>query len=207
MAASYGCRATAFDGAAQVLVFLRASIAMNPGMEKQIEVTNAVISTQSGNMSFNGWEITNTAVANNFATNADGYVPSIRLEDAVDGAFYLKVDVEGHEPEVYRAATRLIKGQKVVHSLFEFTYYTDDLGWNDGYVETFDMFLSAGYACFDVERLTTVGKEILEHGAMQEIYPCGEGLPYCQTNILCTLDAASLPTLATIAHKSHRTGV
>jgi len=76
----------------------------------------------------------------------------VSLDDVVrEDVLYLKVDVEGFEPSVFKSAHQLLEKYRVHYILFEMTHYL--YKWNDkGY---FDDVLTKlafhGYKIFDIE--------------------------------------------------------
>lgn len=140
LAIAHGCAATTVDGAKDALLYFSATAAMN-GWDSTVStiVNNVVSDAEAGSFTFNGWN-TNAGTTSG-ATNPDEYASQVpvrldSLADAGDSIIFLKVDVEGHEPQAFRSGLRLFSDPakpKPLTILFEYTYILDGISLVDDY--------------------------------------------------------------------------
>ena len=115
------------------------------------------VATSDREVTFDGWsarasnDIHRTtykqtgAVHKSFASQTP-----VALDDIIDEEIaYLKVDVESHEPSVFRSARRLIEKQLIKYVLFEWTYFIGGKYHFSSYAEdVVGPLLAARYRCF-----------------------------------------------------------
>ena len=109
--------------------------------EEHIQIVNKFVSDSKYQRMFDGW----TGHSELINDDLSHVVETTALKDlAPDGAIFLKVDVEGAEPEVFRSAGNLIKDGKFPFIMFEVTYTLNDHE-TDGMLidleEYYDLFL------------------------------------------------------------------
>jgi FkbM family methyltransferase len=157
-----GCKTVTFEPLEHFVDIINLSTELN-GFSDRMQIFNKVVS-DSEKTKFNGWnalplgESFSEKSSKNHAEaarNSDVNMKetnSITLDSVFQGdALYLKIDVEGHEPNVFKAATKLLEDSVVSYILFEMTYYLHS--WKDeAYLEVLVSLVSKGFRLFDIER-------------------------------------------------------
>jgi hypothetical protein len=78
----------------------------------------AFVSNHTEDVDFDGWSGYDSLINKNNTYK----VPTIQLDKICDKALFLKIDVEGCEPDVLDSAKDLIKNGKIPYIMFELTY-------------------------------------------------------------------------------------
>ena len=86
----------------------------------------------------------------------------VALDDIIDGEVaYLKVDVESHEPSVFRSARRLIERQLIKYVLFEWTYFMGGKYHFASYADdVLGPLFAARYRCFVATAIQAIRMEV-----------------------------------------------
>uniref|UniRef100_A0A7S3UEI5 Methyltransferase FkbM domain-containing protein n=1 Tax=Picocystis salinarum TaxID=88271 RepID=A0A7S3UEI5_9CHLO len=161
LAASSGCRAIAVEPYKLHTDFLALSVSLN-GFEPLVHIVPK-IATNEEEVSFDGWSASATTSTERLemskmksqdvrkqVTSYDGQ-RLVKLDDLIkEDVLYLKVDVEGHEPNVLASASKLFHQHVVKYVLFEMTYYLN--GWKDEeYLRVLEGLLDQQYKLFHIE--------------------------------------------------------
>ena len=119
MALSAGCHVQAFDGSAVHAPYIELTAQLSGRPRSALEWTNSLVSDVSEAREFNHWSI----AFSDKTGQPRSKVQSIRLDEVLTGnrVWYMKVDVEGHEPEVFRGMRRLLSRSRVQVILWEHT--------------------------------------------------------------------------------------
>ena len=119
MALAAGCRVVAFEPTKYHHPYALVT-AMLSGYQDRFTLHRLAASDKTGEkIPFNDWSVDASA-----KTKQDGqdlpHVFTTRVDDVVhEDILYLKVDVEGHEPEVFRGLTEVLKNKVVLVILWE----------------------------------------------------------------------------------------
>jgi len=161
LASSSGCRAIAVEPYKLHTDFLALSVSLN-GFEPLVHIVPK-IATNEEEVSFDGWSASATTSTERLemskmksqdvrkqVTSYEGQ-RIVKLDDLVkEDVLYLKVDVEGHEPNVLASASKLFHQHVVKYVLFEMTYYLN--GWKDEeYLQVLEGLLDQQYKLFHME--------------------------------------------------------
>jgi FkbM family methyltransferase len=82
-----------------------------------------LVSSKIEDVSFDGWSAT-SGIMN--VSDENLLVKTISLDNICDECLFLKIDVEGYEPEVINSADNLLKNKKISYIMFEITYIIDN---------------------------------------------------------------------------------
>jgi hypothetical protein len=104
-------------------------------------------SNSKENILFDGWSGHSELVKENKST----YKETITIDELCQEALFIKIDVEGCEPQVIKSAENIIKNKGVKYIMFEFTYIINDIADNDQ-VEMIDFLTENGYQIFHIGR-------------------------------------------------------
>ena len=202
----------AIDGAADHLSNLNMSLALNGWLDRA-RLYHAVASADR-EVYFNGWNAEAAAAAEQGQGYARDHDRSqaksfssqapLALDDVVgDGeeVAYLKVDVESHEPSVFRSARRLVEARAVKYVLFEWTYYMGGKYHFANYVEhVLTPLFASGYRCFLAAHAPANRLEVTSDtlaAAVQRLHAHCSGLAvpagqrWCMDNVVCARAATS----------------
>jgi FkbM family methyltransferase len=213
LALAHGCRVVAIDAGADHLANLNMSLALNGWLDRA-RLYHGVASGER-EVSFNGWhaETPSGEQAHGYSDrdlNGRGksYASQtpLALDDVVDEEVaYLKVDVESHEPSVFRSARKLLERRLVKYLLFEWTYH---IGGNYHFSAYADDVLgplfASGYRCFFAEAGEHLRVEISAETlalAIKRLHAhCARSLPemashqrWCIINVVCARDDQQAP--------------
>lgn len=115
-AASLGCRVVMIDPVPRNVAYIRASIRANPGWQSRVRVVLGAVSDRRGVTSLKDeGHVTRVGYGGSVANHEKStvhVVPSLTFDellsdDELKNAAFLKVDVEGHEAHLVRAASKL----------------------------------------------------------------------------------------------------
>ena len=117
MALSAGCRVQAFDGSAVHGPYLELTAQLSGRPRSAFQWTHALVSDVVAVREYNHWSI----AFSDKAQQPRSPVQSVKLDDVLqqETVWYMKVDVEGHEPEVFRGMKQLLRQQQVQVILWE----------------------------------------------------------------------------------------
>jgi len=119
MALSAGCQVQAFDGSAVHAPYIELTAQLSVRPRSALQWSHSLVSDVSEAREYNHWSI----AFSDKTGQPRSKVQSVRLDDALKGTdvWYMKVDVEGHEPEVFRGMKRLLAQSRVQVILWEHT--------------------------------------------------------------------------------------
>jgi FkbM family methyltransferase len=154
LALAHGCRVVAIEAGADHLANLNMSLALNGWLDRA-RLYHAVASGDR-EVTFNGWNAVSGEQPQGYAGHHDGRGKGfasqtpVALDDVVDEEVaYLKVDVESHEPSVFRSARRLVEARRVKYVLFEWTYFLGGKYHFSAYADdVLGPLFAARYRCF-----------------------------------------------------------
>jgi len=199
LAIAHGCRAITVDGAKDALMYYAATVEMN-GWHKKSSIVNSVVTNQrEGTFVFNGWNTFSKDESLSLKEKASLYTSQTpRRMDSLVGdevVAYLKVDIEGHEPDGFSSGKILFHTQhtqnKILNVLFEFTYRLSGKSLHNEYKQhVFDMLWSSGYLCFSITDIVQKISGWEEISSMLE-KACGDAQT-CGLNVWCTVSDADL---------------
>ncbi len=216
LAIAHGCHATTVDGSRDVLLYFEATRALNSWPVEVSTIVNRVVSDQhAGALTFDGWSTAtgssslkravemDHANESGIALNEYASQTPVRLDKLIGmrPVFFLKVDVESNEPDVFRSGNTLFEsGIQVLNVLFEFTYVlpNDSRDLRTAYHDSvFAPLWAGGYECFvTTQPKYRFDKSNIEPWLDSTIASCKANHPNnaCGVNVWCTLhDADALP--------------
>jgi hypothetical protein len=139
------------------------------------------------------------------AAPAGGRVSTLNLYAVHLEVAYLKVDVESHEPSVFRSARRLLERRLVKYLLFEWTYHIGGRYHFAAYADdVLGPLFASGYRCFFAETGEHLRVEISADTlalAIRRLHAhCARSLPemaahqrWCIVNVVCARDDQQAP--------------
>jgi FkbM family methyltransferase len=124
MALASGCRVHAFEPTKYHKPYHTASVALSraPGTRHYTFHDRVVSSVSGQHVPFDTWNVAESA-----KKQVKDTIESIRVDDVVrEDVLYLKMDIEGHEPEGFRGLSELLRRHQVDFILWEHTphYYS-----------------------------------------------------------------------------------
>ena len=184
MALAHGCRVVAIDAGADHLAALRMSLAVNGWLDRA-RLYHAV-ATSDREVTFDGWSAraSNEIHRTTYKQTGAGHKSfasktPVALDDIIDGEVaYLKVDVESHEPSVFRSARRLVEKQLIKYVLFEWTYFIGGNYHFSSYAEdVLGPLFAARYRCFVATAIQAIRMEITQESLLVAISGCMRTAP------------------------------
>lgn len=134
VAASTGCRVTAFEPDPEMIAAFKFNLALNPKLEDLIQIRPEAISAVNGYRTFYRSAASNSGMSGFSARNAVASfevstrtLVSLVEEGVVPMPTVMKIDVEGHEAEVFLGAGRLIGLPQLRCIIFEAAPGENDL--------------------------------------------------------------------------------
>lgn len=187
LAASHGCRAWAFDGNLEALTYLDLSVRLN-SFDALVSTFPALVSSEPS-VEYNGWAVGDKS-HDIIRLKLPGAVTTrtISLDAVVTESIpFLKVDVEGWEPSVFKSAKGLIQGRKIKYIYLEVTY-KDNNKWNEDYVQTMLLLGTSDYICAHVDHSKVV--QVKAHDASKKWLMwlqslCGKDSAGCASEMYC----------------------
>ncbi len=210
----------AIDAGADHLVALKMSLALNGWLDRA-RLYHAV-ATGDREVTFDGWSAKassdklaprlygqHSAVTKAGHKSFSSQTP-VALDDIIDEEVaYLKVDVESHEPSVFRSARRLLERQLIKYVLFEWTYFIGGKYHFAGYADdVLAPLFAARYRCFvatanarirmelTLESVPAATKRLHAHCSSSE---SAAGHHWCMSNIICMRHDQPAPMEAPVA--------
>jgi FkbM family methyltransferase len=117
----------------------------NPEMITHLEM---FVSTQKKDYIFDGWTGNDKLISHN--ANDLYQVKTIGLNDICSDCLFLKIDVEGNEPDVIRSASSLLENNKIKYIMFELTYMMNNAVDSEN-VEMLEILINHGFTLFEIE--------------------------------------------------------
>jgi FkbM family methyltransferase len=104
------------------------------------------VSHKKGDVLFDGW----SGYENLMSKDSNNkLVKTIALDEICDECLFLKIDVEGCEPDVIKSASSLLKNNKISFIMFEMTYITNN-SVDQNQINMLDSLASYGYNLFEI---------------------------------------------------------
>jgi FkbM family methyltransferase len=123
IALSKGCEVIAVEANKVHTPYFMKTMALNNFPMEKLTHYEMFVSSSKKDVAFDGWtgheKILNT-------DNNIELVKTIALEDICDECLFLKIDVEGFEPDVIKSAGSLISEGKIPYIMFEISYIIDN---------------------------------------------------------------------------------
>lgn len=104
------------------------------------------VSKQKNDILFDGWSANESLMTHN---NKE-FVKTIAIDDVCKECLFLKIDVEGFEPDVINSAMTLIKNVKVPYIMFEITYIIDNKV-DSSNIDMLHTLISCGYKLYEIQ--------------------------------------------------------
>lgn len=122
IALSLGYKVIAFEANKVHKDYIMKTIESNGLNIDNFDYHEKFVSTEKTEQLFDGWSgCPDIIVKNNAYT-----VPTVKLDDVCSEALFMKIDVEGNEPDVLISGNSLIRSGKVPYIMFELTYILND---------------------------------------------------------------------------------
>lgn len=104
--------------------FLFESIKINNFNSNLLQYHTAFASNRTETVNFDGWSGHKHLMGTNEVITK---VNTVQLDSLCEQILFLKIDVEGCEPEVFKSAHKLITNGKVAYIMFELTYIINNI--------------------------------------------------------------------------------
>jgi FkbM family methyltransferase len=133
------------------------SIEANPIHTEYLEKTIAInnfsniqhiekfVSTNKGECNFDGWTGNDKLISN----DNNMMVKCISLDELCDECLFLKIDVEGNEPDVIKSAKNLLEQSKIKYIMFEITYLMNDVLDNEN-IDMLSVLNNYGFTLYEI---------------------------------------------------------
>jgi FkbM family methyltransferase len=105
------------------------------------------------NCIFDGWTGNENLLSKN--TYEHTIVDSIMLDDICDDCVFLKIDVEGNEPDVIKSAKKLLSNDKIKYIMFEITYIMNN-SIDYPNIEMLQILNNHGFTLYEIEPNTLI---------------------------------------------------
>lgn len=96
---------------------------LNNFSQNDVRYVESFVGSSKEDTPFDGWSGYEAIVGNNRTT----LVKTVALDDLCEGCLFLKIDVEGAEPDVFKSGINLIQNSKIPYIMFELTYIINDI--------------------------------------------------------------------------------
>lgn len=190
LAIAHGCRTITVDGAKDALLYFSATVQMNDWMASTKILNRVVSSAAPDTFTFDGWNTRPLGAASDPSKFAS-QTPE-RLDTIIGGeeVVYLKIDVEGHEPQVFESGGALFgaKGRQILNVMFEFTYKLFGDSLVDQYhAKVWKPLWGAGYSCHILgSSIVPLSTEAYTDWVVAALDSC-KAEKHCGVNVWCTL--------------------
>jgi len=105
------------------------------------------VSSKQEDCLFDGWSGNDNLISK---TNELSMVKTIALQDICSECLFLKIDVEGNEPDVLQSAIKLLDQEKIKYIMFEITYIMKDV-IDSKNVEMLAMLKYYGFELYEIQ--------------------------------------------------------
>jgi len=122
IALSKGCPVIAFEPNPIHTPYFMETMKLNNFPSDKLTHHELFVSSSKNDVEFDGW----SAYEGIKDKNKTELVKTISISDVCDECLFLKIDVEGFEPDVFHSAESLLKKKKIPYIMFEITYIIQD---------------------------------------------------------------------------------
>jgi len=145
IALSKGCRVISFEPNTIHTPYFMKTLELNNFNKEYISHYEYFVSSSDKEILFDGWSAYDGIV------NKDNskYVKTIALKDICNECLFLKIDVEGFEPDVLKSAAPLLEYGKIDYIMFEITYIINNRIDNNQ-CDMLNSLVTYGYDIFEI---------------------------------------------------------
>jgi len=118
IALSKGCPVIAFEPNTIHTPYFMETMKLNNFPMDNLTHHELFVSSSKNDIAFDGWSAYE-GVKNKYKNET---VKTIAINDVCDECLFLKIDVEGYEPDVLKSAESLLENKKIPYIMFEITY-------------------------------------------------------------------------------------
>ena len=122
IALSKGCPVIAFEPNTIHTPYFMETMALNNFPMDKLTHHELFVSSTKSDIMFDGWSAYEGIVNENNTQSTK----TIAIKDVCDECLFLKIDVEGYEPDVIKSAKPLLEKEKIPYIMFEVTYIVSD---------------------------------------------------------------------------------
>jgi FkbM family methyltransferase len=120
------CKVIAFEPNVIHTKYFKETIQINNHFsEDNVKHYELFVSSQADDILFDGWSSNNALMNHDVHTHYK--VKTVALDNICDECLFLKIDVEGFEPDVIKSASRLLQNNSIKYIMFEITYILNDI--------------------------------------------------------------------------------
>jgi len=157
LALSKGCPVLAFEPNAVHTQYLTESVKLNNFQSDLLKHHELFVSSTTHDVLFDGW----SAYEGICETHKSTLTKTIALDSVISECLFLKIDVEGYEPDVIKSADSLLRNTKIPYIMFEITYIVDDkIDVNQ--VNMLNTFIFYGFDLFEIQPRTLITIENID---------------------------------------------
>jgi len=122
VALSKGCPVIAFEPNTIHTPYFMETMKLNNFSMDKLTHHELFVSSTKNDVEFDGW----SAYEGLKDENKTELVKTIAIKDVCDECLFLKIDVEGYEPDAMKSAKSLLENKKISYIMFELTYIIQD---------------------------------------------------------------------------------
>lgn len=145
IALSKGARVYSFEPNTIHTPYFMKTIEINNFPKEKLSHYEKFVSSSKDDVLFDGWSAYDGIVN----VNNTQLTKTIALKDVCDECLFLKIDVEGFEPDVIQSATPLLENGKISYIMFEITYIVNN-SVDKKQVEMLNLLTKYGYNLFEI---------------------------------------------------------
>lgn len=123
----YGNKTISIEANEEFYDYIQTSMEINDFDLNNFTYYEKFVSDKKENILFDGWSGHSDLLDETKST----YKETISIDDICQKSLFMKIDVEGCEPQVIKSSENIIKNKNVKYIMFEFTYIINDRIDND----------------------------------------------------------------------------
>lgn len=144
----YGNKTIAIEANEKFYDYIHTSMEINNFDLNNFTYHEKFVSNSKENILFDGWSGHSEIIK----TDKSSYKETISIDDLCQDSLFIKIDVEGCEPQVIKSAENIIKNNRVKYIMFEFTYIINDKIDNEQ-LEMVNFLTENGYQIYQVGKI------------------------------------------------------
>jgi FkbM family methyltransferase len=127
--------------------YFNKTIEINNFSKDNILHLECFVSIKQEKCSFDGWTGNDKLLLTSISPTV--MVDTVSLDSICDECLFLKIDVEGNEPDVIKSARRLLENEKINYIMFEITYIINNKVDNEN-IEMLNMLKKYGFTLYEI---------------------------------------------------------
>jgi len=127
--------------------YFKKTVEMNNFSANKVQHFEKFVSTRKEECIFDGWTGNDKLLSKD--ENIVYMVKTISLDEICQECVFLKIDVEGNEPDVIKSAQNLLSSNKIKYIMFEITYIMNDVIDSEN-IKMLQLLTSYGFTLYEI---------------------------------------------------------